>query len=1105
MLNRIVQLFIFGATLLLLPILHAETVSGVGAILSSAAMSESGYNTAEISIRDGQPETLPNGHRITPMAVNVCFASTFQYASLEPKNRAEIPGAVRRVSLWIRSPLDGSFPVKILFEGEGGVKKNNEGKDFTFYISGQQITDAWKEFSFEIPSDWPAGLAVRQLVFSNYDEQGHPSEAPFYFSDLYATSDVHLGASGLLSMNLSPAQPSGIFTAFYTEFSTRILNWSTEAAPCQLNWRISDYTGKALVQDHATLSLKDSVSHPIQFVAPGYGLYLLETSTVVGEQNLRTQLPFAVIPKPLKLSPEEIDESPYGINIMVARKTMLDAFLEAGIHWFRDYSFSYGWFQQSRDEQGGYSKWPNMHGLLAEYQQRPESRLLAAFCKSIQPPEEGKPYGPDAEWRANVARILGSFPEIRHWEMDNEYDLITHGNFELEEAINWENYKRFHEVTGKMIDVVSDGDIQFVNNGDAGLFPERTEAFIESGALDKVDVLSFHHYTGIDPPEVNLLNRNTAGDESGTTALFLDQLRALVRLAEKSGKQTYLSEFGWDTRAGYVVSPEQQAWYFQRCFMLLKAAGVTKGFWFYDIDNDKANNFFDGCGLFTWQLEPKLVYCSTAAITHLLPNPEYVGMIHAGEGTWGYVFRQGDDLVASLFLIHGDSSAKKVSFDTERVYGFLANPVSASNITLSEAPVYAVGISESSRWYQQTAYELVSNYVPTASLGDEITVSLKIKNNRKGTIKGNFSVDVPSAWIAPKTPLEFNVGVGEERVLQYEFTIPRTAELGLYSTNVVIREGDDVIKSIPMKVLLQSAIELSASGLSNQTGSCAVDITLKNKSRSSLEGALEYTAPVNWRIEFDEEGEVLQLASGEKATIRATVDWQVSDIGNTPAEITFISNNEVMQRTSLIPPAWKVAQAEGDLVKLPFDHWPSKSRIPDWMLGNSSGVGKAAIYLAWDREGLLIGMDVDESTAYADNPEAFWSLQDVLEVMLNSNMETGSQVWDEEDRHFWIMPQVKDKDVYVGRWKQSTQKTVTLGHDLEVAGVSSAKENGYRLVMRLPWSELPGFNPTSGQEIGALFRLKIADNTGGRVVYWPYNMDQYRADPSRWGKLILGE
>ena len=185
-----------------------------------------------------------------------------------------------------------------------------------------------------------------------------------------------------------------------------------------------------------------------------------------------------------------------------------------------------------------------------------------------------------------------------------------------------------------------------VENGRAGIWPERVRRMVQSGDFANIDVINSHHYAGTDSPEVNVINHNMgfAGDE--TVMSFFDQLRAAkkARFQRRQSAPTlaHRVRLGHQSRAGCVARSASGV--FERAFMMLAAAGTEKGFWFFDLDADKANQFFDGCGLFTYDQLPKLSYAAFAGLTQILPKPQYMGMISAGENTWGYLFRNDSQI-----------------------------------------------------------------------------------------------------------------------------------------------------------------------------------------------------------------------------------------------------------------------------------------------------------------------------------------------------------------------------------------------------------------------------------------------------------------------------
>ena len=247
--------------------------------------------------------------------------------------------------------------------------------------------------------------------------------------------------------------------------------------------------------------------------------------------------------------------------------------------------------------------------------------------------------GPDRYWTREINNIINAFPEISHWELSNEYDLPA-DNAKVEEQIDWANYRAYHTAVRQ-----HPGFARRRGSGRgrkrpgrhlaaarAALHPERR---LRKNRRCQLASLLRHRR-----PETSLCNFNM-GSEDKLPSLLFDDLRAVKRAAQADGKhrQSWLTEFGWDTLAGPVVSAYQQAVYLPRAWMMAMAAGTDKAFWFYNFDAPNPKQFFDGCGLLNAKGEPKLSLCSMAGLTSVLPNPVYVGDLDAGENTCGYVFR----------------------------------------------------------------------------------------------------------------------------------------------------------------------------------------------------------------------------------------------------------------------------------------------------------------------------------------------------------------------------------------------------------------------------------------------------------------------------------
>ena len=338
---------------------------------------------------------------------------------------------------------------------------------------------------------------------------------------------------------------------------------------------------------------------------------------------------------------------------------MVSTFRQAGIVWFRDYGFNYEWMVRAKGDDNRYAAGPGIRRSFGT------TRTTARVSSPIFRPPCVRPVFQQRYARAGSrldegvgrdAPGLSLPPRLR----TRQRVRPEKANAKAEEAIDWKNYGLYHKKFGDVARILGDGQFTTVENGRAGIWPERLRRMVQSGDFANIDVVNSHHYAGPDAPETNVINFNMgfAGDEKPMT--LFDQLRAVKAAGSSDGKprQHWLTEFGWDTKAGPVVSSAEQAAYLPRAYMLLSAAGTSKGFWYWDLDSEKANQFFDGCGLFTFEQQPKLSYATYAGLTQILPKAQYVGTIHDGENTWGYLFRNEGKLVASLWTLDGKPGPK---------------------------------------------------------------------------------------------------------------------------------------------------------------------------------------------------------------------------------------------------------------------------------------------------------------------------------------------------------------------------------------------------------------------------------------------------------------
>lgn len=598
----------------------------------------------------------------------------FEYFQASPVRPLVIPGVTKRVTLWIRN--DPKYPWVMQFK-DGWGRSEVGGKKLEWTLTSGTAPAAWNKMSFDVPPDWIQPISIAGVFAQNWDSQKDKGTGRLGIDQLGVETDISgvdeatgvlktwtaqpgqtvvqkAPVTPLLTLSLTATEPHNVFSGVKPQFLITAQNWHSEAAKGTVQWAIFDPNGQRVKSDAEKITVADHLDLPLPLDTTKYGVYRLDTTVAWADgKPVVSSQPYAVIPVARELTDAEKDASPYGLNVLSARQPMVATFRKAGIVWFRDYGFSYDWMVRAKGADGKYAGWPYYPKIVRDYDTN-GARVLANLQTAIRPPAPGVPPGPDSNWTKELAGILIAFPSIRAFELDNEYDLNA-AHASAEEAIGWKNYGLYHKKFGDVAGLLDDGRLITVENGRAGIWPERERRMVQSGDFAPIEVINSHHYAGVEPPELNAINHNMgfAGDE--TVMSFFDQLRAVKKAGGSDGKprQHWLTEFGWDTKAGPIVSPAEQAAYLARAYMLLSAAGTAKGFWYWDLDSAVANQFFDGCGLFTFDQMPKLSYAAYAGLTQILPKPEYVGTISAGADTWGSCSAK----TASLWRRSGHSTA----------------------------------------------------------------------------------------------------------------------------------------------------------------------------------------------------------------------------------------------------------------------------------------------------------------------------------------------------------------------------------------------------------------------------------------------------------------
>jgi len=836
-----------------------------------------------------------------------------------------------------------------------------------------------------------------------------------------------------------------------------------------------------------------------------YGLYTLQSSLVFSDDTkLEQTATFANVPPHKELTEAQKLVSPYGVNYHIFDPRFLDAFKKAGVYWFRCYAFTLDDMDKAKGAdhsyQGDKAKYQlNYAADIADYAQH--GMILEPILDALHPPAKDGTLGPSDEWAGKLHDVVAAFPSVKYWELANEYDL--NAGLKTEPPVQWQNYLLYHKKFGEVVAEASHGESTAVENGRSEILPQTVERFIKTGDFDNIGVVNSHHYTGAEPPEVNFYNYNTGGDrpEDIRPGIFFDMLKAMKKAGESDGKkrQSWLSEFGWDTRFGPKVSNEQEAAYLQRAFLLIIASGTDRGFWFYNFDL-KQESYFSGCGLFNVDRQPKLSLAAMAGMTSILPTPAYVGSINVGPNTAGYVFENEGKLIAALWAIK--DTGPHVTFHAEELKDYLGNKMDGLSADLKIAPVYAIGLDKSDLLYRQTAYELDTPFRIEATAGDLIEPILIVKNNRAQEIKATIKITLPTGWTADKSEVTITVAPGEQQKIHLPYTIRADEALGPKEITFTCQEGTDTIKTITSTVSVVSHFEFQVGSISDPPGKTSVPVTIHNHTAFPQSGNLLIKVPQSWQVPTSTI-EVKDIQPGEKRVTPVEVTWSADWKDGESASVTFQPAKGNPEERPIIPNQYHLNKTSEMTLDGNLSHWPKENAWPEWLLGSTSGAPKTNLWMAWAPEGLYVAVEVHDSTQKVGDPKVFWE-DDSLELFVSTRTDDVSNSITKDDHHFWMVPQFKDNRVYVGEWIMDKEKDVSHYDIPEIKSAALQTNDGYIMECLLPVSAIQNFTPGEGTAIRLNAILNIHGNDGTREVYWPQNKASGVGDhPNDWGLLKL--
>lgn len=1007
---------------------------------------------------------------------------TFGGWSMEPVPALQrVPGELKRITGYSRRSNDKAWCEIVL--------KDANGKEHKFGIPNCGLE--WSKFVLEIPDKVIQPVTFKGFMVSNWGNRNDPnkSQISYDFADLRLESDVSAvpfseRPYGLLT-NMEPV--GNIFTVGEKPLmQVSATSWLGDVRELRFSGHVTSANGekRPLMVPKMRCETEVSTIVELPFDQPGGYTVTLEAEGFPEKQKVVSR--YVVALQPPALTPEQKRNSPYGLNVHGGTFVDYPAFARLGFVWLRDYAYNYHWMVRARGE-GNYTGWPWPKKMFHVAE---ENGFLTLPClmKGIEYnyTKAGTPAEPTAEWRRNMAHFVSSFDGLPAFELDNEVE-------DRSDPYGKE-YGAYHKALGDIIKAVRP-DAWAVECGLAGIYPEAVRRHVLSGDFANIDVCNGHRYCGLDAPEYSRSNANTGQGEAKQTYLR-DLFRNWKEAACLDGKdrQLWVTEWGWDTLAGQIVTEWEQAAYMQRCILLALGNGVNKMFWYwyYDSDTPTPVNFFDGCGIFNRFREPKPIAAAYAALRTFLPaDMQYVGYAYPAPNMMVQIYRIGERYIAAAFKIHkdGPDHTLKTQPRAEAVYDMFGGKVDGKKARkLDIAPTWYIGLDKDCDWIRQTKIDVKSNWFVRNVPGEEIEI-----NVMPGA---TYTIEPPKGWTSmPKGENGF--------IVRSPTGIPRGA-----ATILVKGEGDTVKKEITIDVDVVPEAYVRTKAASFE-GTFTAEIV--NQSISRKKHTLRAVVPAGWKVEPTEQSIELDPEERGSLTFRLTAS---APVPVTAAKSDFprleIRNGDGIQIDSapIVPREWKMASVKGIQLDGDLRDWPAENQLPSWMIGPRGNAEKSRFYMGYSNEGLYLGMEIANSKCFTSDPNSFWRAADCFELLFSSSADfSENRKWTEKDHQFWFCPLADQNRAFAGFWARCDgQKSESDIPDIRSAVRKTGEKGsgGYVMEIFIPASRLQGFRAQKGSKIGFAFTLAVQGWRDNREVFWPSGKAEGMvSQPSKWSRITL--
>jgi hypothetical protein len=228
-----------------------------------------------------------------------------------------------------------------------------------------------------------------------------------------------------------------------------------------------------------------------------------------------------------------------------------------------------------------------------------------------------------------------------------------------------------------------------VVGGPAGNAPERYDEYFKEGCLDGLDVLNFHVYPGLKPPEwleTRLAPINEAMRKAG-------KLKPIWATEFAYFADDHPSVAPYDFSIPRLENEKLLAAYIVRGSVVMLANNVTRIFYHAAAAGTlNLNVLSEDDFIFDYASAPRKVYSAQAAMANLLPaGTTFSRRIPTRTGLRAYAFENADGAVIVAWAEADHRGNVKLTGDALQPLDLEGNPLKAKNIVLTEFPVYLAG------------------------------------------------------------------------------------------------------------------------------------------------------------------------------------------------------------------------------------------------------------------------------------------------------------------------------------------------------------------------------------------------------------------------------